>query len=66
MGSSDANVVRRLAKGDEQPSGRWRARVKWQAQSRQRRNASVASGPPNPKPLEMAASTSAFRAVFGT
>ena len=35
-------------------------------QARQRRNASVALVPPNPKPFDSAASTSTFRAAFGT
>ena len=36
------------------------------AQARQRRNARVALVPPKPKPFEIAVSTSAFRAAFGT
>jgi hypothetical protein len=35
-------------------------------QTRQRLNARVALVPPKPKPFEIAVSTSAFRATFGT
>jgi hypothetical protein len=35
-------------------------------QARQRRKTRVALVPPNPKPFEIANSTSAFRATFGT
>jgi hypothetical protein len=52
-------------RGDAEPRGERADRVR-RGQARQRRNASVAFVPPNPKPFDSAAWTSTFRAAFGT
>ncbi len=50
---------------DAEPRGERAGRVRV-GQARQRRKASVAFVPPNPKPFDSAAWTSTFRAAFGT